>query len=127
MKILVVDDERAIRSLLTAALSREGWGVETATDGAEGIVKFDSGCFDLVITDIHMPAVDGRGLVHHIRKSKRPQTPTLGMTGSPKDTAEFDFDTVLPKPLRLKTLTSEVRRLTENRRNSECRRFYPAG
>jgi DNA-binding response OmpR family regulator len=120
VKILVVDDEQEIRAMLAMALSRQGWGVETAANGIEGICKFDREAFDLVITDIQMPMLDGRGLVRHIRSSERPRTPTLGLTGTPWALADSGFDGVLAKPLPLKTLYAEVRRLTRSRQPDPC-------
>ncbi len=51
-KILVIDDEKVIINLLQQVLEMNGHDVDTAGDGGEGIQKFDSDCFDLVITDI---------------------------------------------------------------------------
>ena len=67
--ILVIDDEKGILQLMHLALTKYGHNVETADDGREGIRKFDDGSFDIVITDIRMPVIDGNGVVAHIRKS----------------------------------------------------------
>ena len=69
--ILVIDDEKGILQLLHEALTLYGHKVETADDGLEGIRKFDGGCFDIVITDIRMPVIDGNGVAAHIRKSDK--------------------------------------------------------
>ena len=53
--ILVIDDEKSILDIIKIVLSRAGFEVEIAMDGQKGIQKFDSGRFDLVITDIQMP------------------------------------------------------------------------
>ncbi|MBU0988164.1 MAG: response regulator [Proteobacteria bacterium] len=73
--ILVIDDEKAILNVVQTALSRAGFKVDIALDGRKGIQKFDSGQFDLVITDILMPGIDGRDVVKYIRNSDRPYTP----------------------------------------------------
>ena len=57
--ILVIDDEPNIREVLVTALSREGYLVESARDGLEGLKKIESNFYDLVITDIKMPGIDG--------------------------------------------------------------------
>lgn len=57
--ILVIDDERAIRSVLKDILSNEGYKTEDAADGEEGLKKFSSTIFDVVLCDIKMPKVDG--------------------------------------------------------------------
>ena len=58
-KILVVEDEKNMREILKILLEGEGYNVSTATDGTEGIGLLDREIFDLVITDIKMPGVDG--------------------------------------------------------------------
>lgn len=57
--ILIVDDERAIRKTLTEILGFEGYKVEEAADGEEGLKKFQSSAYDVVLCDIKMPKVDG--------------------------------------------------------------------
>jgi DNA-binding NtrC family response regulator len=58
-QILVIDDERAIRSVLKDILSNEGYKVEEAVDGEDGWKKFVAGTFDVVLCDIKMPKMDG--------------------------------------------------------------------
>src|SRR6202011_5058538 len=57
--ILVVDDEPSIRDLLTAMLLEDGHDVEAAADGADGLERLAARDFDLIITDVKMPGVDG--------------------------------------------------------------------
>jgi two-component system nitrogen regulation response regulator NtrX len=57
--ILIIDDERAIRKTLTEILGYEGFKIEEAADGEEGLKKFQIGAFDVVLCDIKMPKVDG--------------------------------------------------------------------
>ncbi|MBI5372355.1 MAG: sigma-54-dependent Fis family transcriptional regulator [Sphingobacteriales bacterium] len=57
--ILIIDDEKAIRKTLTEILSFEGYKVEEASDGEEGLKKFKEKTFDLVLCDIKMPKLDG--------------------------------------------------------------------
>ncbi len=57
--ILIIDDEKAIRKTLTEILSFEGYKIEEAADGEEGIKKFKEKTFDLVLCDIKMPKMDG--------------------------------------------------------------------
>ncbi len=66
--ILVVDDEPDITSLLTAMLTQEGYRVETASNGDEGIHRFRVVCPDLVITDIRMPVKSGLELLKTVRE-----------------------------------------------------------
>jgi two-component system, OmpR family, KDP operon response regulator KdpE len=68
-RVLVADDEAAIRKVVRDALTQGGHDVETAVDGEEARELFDSGDFDLVITDLNMPRLDGLELVRAIRAS----------------------------------------------------------
>ncbi len=115
--ILVIDDEEAIVSMLTMALTIFGFNVETASDGLEGIKKFDEYNFDVVITDIHMPALDGNGVVRHIRNSVRQSTPVIAISGTPWLLANGDFDAILSKPSSIITLVDTVKSLTSSPKN----------
>jgi DNA-binding NtrC family response regulator len=57
--ILIIDDERAIRKTLTEILGFEGYKIEEAADGEEGLKKFQAATYDVVLCDIKMPKVDG--------------------------------------------------------------------
>jgi len=57
--ILIIDDERAIRKTLSEILGFEGYKIEEAADGEEGLKKFQSGTYDVVLCDIKMPKLDG--------------------------------------------------------------------
>ncbi len=107
--ILVIDDEKSILLILTMALTKFGFNVETASDGLVGIKKFDECNFDVVITDIKMPALDGNGVVRHIRSSEKQFTPVIGMSGTPWFLKDGDFDAVLSKPASIKTLVDTVK------------------
>ena len=107
--ILVIDDEKGILQLICQALTRFGHQVETAVDGREGIEKFDDGNFDIVITDIRMPVVDGNGVVKHIRNSNRQSIPVIAISGTPWQLETQNFDMVLPKPFPLKKLVDSIR------------------
>ena len=58
-KILIIDDEKAICNTLKEILSYEKYEVDIANDGAEGIKKAETGNYDLVLSDIKMPKMDG--------------------------------------------------------------------
>lgn len=77
--ILVADDERHLRSALFTALTRLGHAVELAENGLEAVNKFQSQKFDLVITDLKMPGLDGLGLLKAVKKIK-PAVPVVMMT-----------------------------------------------
>ena len=70
LRAWVVDDSQAMRRSLLFALQRiTGLQCEEAADGAEGLKKLAHERFDLVLTDINMPLMDGLKLIHHIRQS----------------------------------------------------------
>jgi DNA-binding response OmpR family regulator len=110
--ILVIDDEKMVLDVVQIGLSRAGFKVEIALDGREGIKKFDSGRFDLVITDIQMPGLDARDVVDHIRNSDRPCTPIIGMSGTPGLLENIQFDAVFTKPFLLEDLVNSIRHLS---------------
>jgi CheY-like chemotaxis protein len=111
-KVLVIDDERMILGLVEEVLLRMNFSVETAQSGRRGIDMFDSGRFDLVITDICMPETDGNRVIHHIRNSPRHRTPVIGMSATPWKLANHGFDGVLTKPFQIAHLAKTARRLT---------------
>lgn len=70
-KILVIDDERAIRNVLKDILSNEGFQVEEAADGEEGWKKFQANNYDLVLCDIKMPKMDGLEFLQQATAAKQ--------------------------------------------------------
>src|SRR5215471_3306012 len=66
--ILICDDERSICEMLDISLRREGYKVETVNSGEAGKKKLDSALFDIVITDIKMPNIDGIEVLRHAHK-----------------------------------------------------------
>jgi len=79
-KILVVDDEDVLRQMLTDVLQEEGFDVEIARNGFEAIGKINKNHFDLIITDVMMPEVDG---IEVLKKAKEidPDSDVIVMTG----------------------------------------------
>lgn len=112
LQVLVIDDEQAILDVVQMALTRAGFGVETAADGHQGIQRFDEGHFDVVITDMLMPGVNGNSVVQHIRNSKRSSTPIIGFSGTPWFLNAGNLDVVLTKPFPLKDLLDAVQDLS---------------
>jgi DNA-binding response OmpR family regulator len=68
-RLLVIDDDEAIRRLLTRELSRAGFRVSTADDGADAIECMKRSLYDVIILDLAMPRVDGFAVLHHLRES----------------------------------------------------------
>jgi DNA-binding response OmpR family regulator len=86
-KVLIVDDESDIRTLLRAVLTVSGYVVEDARDGLEAVERLAEREFDLVISDIYMPNMDGMQLLKHMRENEL-KMPVVIVTAS---TAEKDI------------------------------------
>src|SRR5919202_1056592 len=116
MKILVVDDERAVRESLRRALELEGYDVELAADGREGLYRLETnGQPDVVILDVLMPGVDGLEVCRRIRGAGN-RVPILMLTASAEvenRVAGLDAgaDDYLTKPFALEELLARVRAL----------------
>ncbi|CAN7244729.1 response regulator [Rhizobium sp. LjRoot254] len=67
-RILTVDDSASIRLTTNVALSNAGYSVTEAINGAEGIQKATSGSYDLIVTDLNMPVMDGLTMIRELRK-----------------------------------------------------------
>jgi two-component system, chemotaxis family, chemotaxis protein CheY len=65
--ILAVDDSSSIRQMVSFVLSNAGYTVIEAEDGEEALAKAESAQISMVITDLHMPRLDGIGLIHKLR------------------------------------------------------------
>lgn len=78
--ILIIDDERAIRKTLGEILSYEGYKIEEASDGEEGLKRFKEKAFDVVLCDIKMPKLDGIEFLDRARESN-PDVPIIMISG----------------------------------------------
>lgn len=107
-RVLVVDDEREIRSLLSRALTQMGgYEVEVAVDGEEALRKVEGDSFDLVLTDLKMPKMDGLELIAEVAK-RHPEILMVVMTGhgtieSALEAMKRGASDYLAKPLNLRT------------------------
>ncbi len=127
--ILVADDDRAIRTVLSQALGREGYEVRT-TGTAAGLWRWiEAGEGDLVITDVVMPDDNGLDMIPRIRKL-RPQLRVIVMSAqntlltAVKATESGAFE-YLPKPFDLRELATVVARaLSEPQRGGDMARGH---
>jgi two-component system cell cycle response regulator CpdR len=109
--ILVVDDEPWSVKFISDFLRNEGYEVTEASDGAEAIELIDNSQFDLVLSDVRMPRVDGVTLAVHVR-SRIPTLPIILMTGVPFELTTLGYNVpCLSKPLSLDELRSNIQRL----------------
>lgn len=111
IKILVVDDDQNLLDLLDDTLTTIGYEATGSADGFEALEKLKQQKFDLVISDIKMPGMDGLELLREIRESY-PDLPVLFITGAglPETIEKAAPDGFLDKPFRI----SHIERLIEN-------------
>jgi len=111
-RVLVVDDERSLLEVLATMLSEAGWQVDTAANGREALDLVDGQHYEVVLSDIDMPGINGVQLLREIR-GRDLDVPVLLITGHPRvDTAvealEHGALRYLQKPLRERDLLSAV-------------------
>lgn len=123
MRILVVEDEKNVANALRKGLETEGYAVDIASDGREGLWYATEHPYDVIILDIMLPEIDGFGVCKSLREANN-WTPVLMLTAR---TAEEDVaaaldlgaDDYLSKPFSLVVLRAHIRALV--RRGSEPR------
>jgi CheY-like chemotaxis protein len=109
LRILIVDDEQAVRFVLCSLLEAQGHSVEAASNGFEGLQRFHKEPFDVVLTDRAMPGMSGDELALAIKRVA-PQTPVILVTGFAPSPAEElpGIDAVVKKPFTMATLSEAI-------------------
>ena len=116
-RILVAEDRPSSRELLCTVLNSSGYDVLEAVDGEDALRKASQNRVDLIILDLHMPKIDGFGVVDSLRKNPRfVNTPILALTasamqGDRERALAAGFSSYIPKPVDLRFLRSEIDRL----------------
>ena len=83
-RILIVDDSQPMRQLVEETLLKGNHEVVSAENGEDGLIQYSRQKFDLVITDINMPLMDGYGLIQSIREKEK-EIPILALTTESED------------------------------------------
>lgn len=117
MQILVVDDDPLIAEFLRRCLSREGHHVEVCHHAMEARMRVRGESFDILITDILMPEMDGLELIQGLNKSQNRPTAVIAISGGGRNTSqEFLLDcahklgaqAILPKPFDVDQLLATI-------------------
>ena len=114
-KILVVDDEEDIRTLLTTSFESQGYQIISAADGTQGWEMLKNHKPDLLITDINMPGIDGIELLKKVREdSDLKDMPVIMLTGKSADEEilsglSHGADHYITKPFTIKTVLNTVK------------------
>ena len=111
-RILVAEDNKAIRDVVSGFLEFIGYEVALAINGIEALAVFLESAFDLVLTDLEMPAMDDLSLANHI-KERSPKTPVILLTGSDREAVlrkveRGPVDSVIFKPFKMEELQRAV-------------------
>ena len=120
--ILVVDDEPLVAALIADALGLEGYEVETAKDGREALEKIAARSYDVILSDLRMPELDGVGLYRELEQQHESLLLRLAFvsgTTEPPEYARFleqTGATVLSKPFAVADLHRLVQRLLQDQR-----------
>src|SRR5579871_1675239 len=115
--VLVADDKATSRELVRVALEHSGYKVLEASDGLEAMTNARNFLPDLIILDLHMPGLDGFGVIEEIRRDAQlAATPVMALTasamqGDRERALAIGFTSYLAKPIHLSNLRKEVARL----------------
>ncbi len=113
--ILITDDEKEVRDILSKMLCQMRYKTVAAANGFEALKLFDETHFDLVITDLDMPVMDGWILAGRI-KQKAPNMPVLMVTGDRSTVKTIaakhaHVDSIIYKPFKIESLKQTVEKL----------------
>jgi DNA-binding NtrC family response regulator len=117
--ILIVDDERSIRTTLAAILEQEGYDVDTAENGAQAIEKSNDKFFDLALVDMRLPDMVGTDLLGRM-KERTPKMAKIMVTGFPSmqnaiSAVNEGADAYVVKPVDAEILLETIRKHLQKR------------
>jgi len=111
-RILLVDDEQSIQTLLSYPLRRDGYDVVQATDGHQALERFEEQPFDLVVLDLMLPKIDGLEVCRRLRS--RSPVPIIMLTAKSEEIdkvvgLELGADDYITKPFSLREFSSRIK------------------
>lgn len=121
VRVLVVDDDEALAELYARSLLSAGASVHSRSNGRDALEALRNGAFDVLVSDLDMPYLDGLGLVSELRGAERHRAlPALALTGSTmpgirERALEAGFDSFATKPVLADQLIGAVRTLLETK------------
>src|SRR5215469_4397795 len=120
MRILVVEDEPDLLRNIAQALREEGYAVDTATNGEDGLFNAESADYDAIVLDVMMPKMDGWEVLSRLRKTKK--TPVLMLTARDQSRdrvrgLDGGADDYVVKPFDLEELFARLRALIRRSQN----------
>src|ERR687883_235535 len=112
-RILLVDDEQSIQTLLSYPLRKDGYDVVQANDGREALARFGESTFDLVVLDVMMPRIDGLEVCRRLR-ARNSTVPIIMLTAKAEEIdkvlgLELGADDYITKPFSLREFRSRVK------------------
>lgn len=121
-RILIIEDETAIQSILSELLVNAGYVVDVAQDGSEGISKFHAEPYSLILLDIMMPKIDGYTVCEMVRKESN--VPIIMLTALDEEQAqikafELKADDYITKPFSLKLVLLRVEAVLRRMKEQE--------
>jgi DNA-binding response OmpR family regulator len=127
-RILLVDDEQSLQTLLSYPLRKDGYDVVQATDGREALARFGEQTFDLVVLDVMMPKLDGLEVCKRLRA--RSTVPIIMLTAKAEEIdkvlgLELGADDYITKPFSLREFRSRVRAALRRAGMSRDREVLP--
>jgi len=122
-RLLLVDDDDTLRKLFGFALRHQGYEVEEAVNGLDGLSKVEAGTFDLMIIDVMMPMLDGIRFLAILREERKIDTPVLVLTSMDRAGADAEIraggaNDVALKPISHTDLLERVKKLLEENQSN---------
>ena len=114
MRLLIVEDEEDLRRSLEKAMREEGFAVDSAAEGRDGLYKAESCDYDAIVLDVMLPGLDGWEILRRLRQSKRIPVLLLTARDAVRDRVrglDLGADDYLVKPFNLAELIARVRAL----------------